>query len=117
MAHKLLYTLLAFTCVLSVLAAPKNVLPVFSESPSAPLPPRRDPFYKAPHGYEAAHPGQVLKIRHAPGNLTKAWNASAAYNILYRTTNSDFKPAWAVTRLYVPKMPGSSLLSYQVACG
>jgi hypothetical protein len=44
-------------------------------------------------------------------------NCSAAYNILYRTTNSRYKPSWAVTTVFVPSsasLPRKSLLSYQV---
>jgi hypothetical protein len=54
-------------------------------------------------------------------------NCSAAYNILYRTTDSQYQPAWAVTTLFVPlsqpnttsiasnsTSPGGALLSYQI---
>lgn len=82
------------------------------------LPPSQDPWYSAPSGYEAAQPGSVLRLRPAPGNLTSTTgNSSAAYNILYRTTDSQYKPTWAVTTLFVPKNNAfnqSSLISYQV---
>ncbi|RGP73136.1 trichothecene c-3 deacetylase [Fusarium longipes] len=92
---------------------------------SEPLPPSKDPWYTAPPGYENSEPGAVLRIRPAPGNLTSITaNSSASYNILYRTTDSHFKPAWAVTTLFVPqlgpdspaqqKFQQSALLSYQV---
>ena len=95
---------------------------------ATPLPPSRDPFYTAPKNYESAAPGAVLRVREAPGNITSALqNCSAAYNILYRTTNSQYKPAWAVTTLYLPVSkptkkstasssisPGDALLSYQI---
>ncbi|KAF4443385.1 hypothetical protein F53441_11434 [Fusarium austroafricanum] len=91
---------------------------------SEPLPPSKDPWYSAPKGYEDKEPGTVLRIRHAPGNLTKVvGNSSATYNILYRTTDSHYKPTWAVTTLFVPKLGSknpaeslwkkSALLSYQ----
>ena len=86
------------------------------------LPPSKDPFYKAPPGYKEVAPGTVLRVRSAPG-LAKAANITTAYNILYRTTDSNYKPSWAVTTLYVPpaaalnaSAKGTKLLSYQVPC-
>ncbi|KAF9771300.1 Trichothecene C-3 esterase [Fusarium sp. DS 682] len=92
---------------------------------SEPLPPSQDPWYTAPEGYEDKEPGTVLRLRPAPGNLNRiTGNSSATYNILYRTTDSQYKPTWAVTTLFVPKLgPNSTaallfnqsaLLSYQV---
>ncbi|KAI8652387.1 hypothetical protein NCS57_01302600 [Fusarium keratoplasticum] len=94
-------------------------------SSAGPLPPSQDPWYTAPEGFENAEPGAVLRLRPAPGNLTKVTgNSSAVYNILYRTTDSQYKPTWAVTTLFVPELgPNSTaarnfdqaaLLSYQV---
>ncbi|KAF4627924.1 hypothetical protein G7Y89_g10225 [Cudoniella acicularis] len=83
---------------------------------STPLPPSQDPFYTAPTGFEFKPPGTILRLRRAPGNLTSVFgNCSSAYNILYRTTDSQYKPAWAVTTLYIPSIPnnGDALLSYQ----
>ncbi|KAL1962662.1 hypothetical protein VTN77DRAFT_9296 [Rasamsonia byssochlamydoides] len=82
--------------------------PVPSSAPSSstlstPLPPSKDPWYTAPPDYESARPGTVLRIRPAPGNLTSVLaNTSAVYNILYRTTDSHYKPSWAVTTLLIP---------------
>jgi hypothetical protein len=48
-------------------------------------------------------------------------DATAAYHILYRTTDSHYQPSWAVTTLFVPKTEYKSpsgrkaLLSYQFA--
>lgn len=83
---------------------------------TAPLPPSQDPWYTAPAGYELASPGEVLRIRPAPGNLTAILsNTSTAYNVLYRTTDSHFRPFWAVTTLFAPRQTSASaLLSYQV---
>lgn len=76
---------------------------------STPLPPSKDPWYTAPANFESAAPGAVLRVRAAPGNLsTSIANASAAYHILYRTTNSRYLPDWAVTTLFVPQNPASS---------
>ncbi|KAK7917330.1 hypothetical protein PG985_010938 [Apiospora marii] len=95
---------------------------------STPLPPSKDPWYTAPADFESAAPGAVLRVRAAPGNLTASMaNASAAYHILYRTTNSRYLPDWAVTTLFVPENPAcdsssnastpggaTALLSYQI---
>ncbi|KAK7416539.1 hypothetical protein QQX98_005143 [Neonectria punicea] len=87
-----------------------------------PLPPSQDPWYKAPPGFESKQPGDVLRLRAAPGNLsTVVENSSAAYHILYRTTDSRRQPSWAVTTLFVPASfyfsPSgkAALLSYQFA--
>ncbi|CAK4034132.1 lipase 1 precursor [Lecanosticta acicola] len=82
-----------------------------------PLPPSKDSWYTAPNNFEAAAPGTILRLRQAPGNLTGVQvNSSVAYNILYRTTNSKYQPAWAVTTLLVPTHPDGNdkLLSYQI---
>ncbi|KAK4545306.1 hypothetical protein LTR36_003486 [Oleoguttula mirabilis] len=83
---------------------------------SVPLPPSQDPWYTTPAGFEDALPGEVLRLRSAPGNITTIYNNSAAaYNILYRTTDSTYNASWAVTTLFVPKHTnGSALLSYQI---
>jgi len=94
-----------------------------SYAPQQVLPPSRDPWYKAPADWELSKPGSVLRIRTAPGNLTTevVANATAAYHILYRTTDSHYHPSWAVTTLFVPKTKFVSpsgrqaLLSYQFA--
>ena len=84
----------------------------------APLPPSKDPWYTEPPGFESAPPGSVLRIREAPGNLTSVINGSqSAWNILYRTTDSRYKPTFAVTTLFTPckaKSNPKALLSYQI---
>ncbi|OAG01115.1 LIP-domain-containing protein [Paraphaeosphaeria sporulosa] len=88
-----------------------------------PIPPSQDPFYTAPHGFEKTAPGTILRIRHAPGNATNVIaNASAVYHIVYRTTDSNYKPAFAVTTLFIPfenatlgtNSSQTSLLSIQI---
>ena len=81
-----------------------------------PVAPREDPWYKAPAGFESAKPGTILRIRTAPGDLTKIFDRSASiYNILFRTTNSHYQPSWAVSTLFVPKTTEShALLSCQL---
>ena len=84
------------------------------------LPPTQDPFYTAPPDFELFLPGTILRIRPDPGNITTVvTNSSAAFNILYRTTDTRYRPAWAVTTLLIPKsrIPDSQnvLLSYHIA--
>jgi hypothetical protein len=105
---------------LAALLSVSTATPTLSDLPAAatPLPPSQDPWYTAPPGFENAAPGTILRTRVAPGNLTSVVaNSSAAFNILYRTTNSRYLPAWAVTTLLVPKdnRSNKALLSYQVA--
>ena len=77
--------------------------------------PSLDDWYTAPAGYEKALPGAILRVRTAPGNVAKAYNASAAYNILYRTTDSRYNATFAVTTLMVPPSGnGTKFLSYQI---
>lgn len=97
-----------------------NVKPITQSI--VPPPPSQDPWYTAPPGFENAAPGTVFKIRNAPGLASHMTNASAAYNILYRTTDTNYQPSWAVTTLYVPlknltkSNKNSPLLSYQLPC-
>ncbi|RMZ92471.1 hypothetical protein DV736_g296, partial [Chaetothyriales sp. CBS 134916] len=87
-----------------------------SNSTDEPIPPSEDPWYTAPYEFEREAPGTILRVRPAPGNLTSiaGINCSAAYNILYRTTNSRYQPTWAVTTLFIPRIISSALLSYQI---
>lgn len=88
-----------------------------SVASSSPLLPSKDPWYTAPTAFENAAPGTVLRFRHAPGNITSLLaNLSAAYKTLYRTTDANLKPSWAVTIVLVPPHNSSStsLLSYQI---
>jgi hypothetical protein len=79
------------------------------------LPPKQDPWYTPTPNYELTTPGTVLRIREAQGNLAStASNCSMAYNILYRTTGSDYKPTYAVTTLFVPAYPVQALLTYGI---
>ncbi|OAP63180.1 hypothetical protein AYL99_02407 [Fonsecaea erecta] len=87
---------------------------------SSPLLPTQDAFYTPPIGFESSVPGTILRLRAATGNLTSIYNASSSvYNILYRTTDAQYQPAWAVTTLFVPSNSSNSsgasgLLSYQI---
>ena len=86
------------------------------------LPPSQDPWYSStPAAYQNTQPGQVLKVRHTPGNLTTiaGKNCSDSYQILYRTTDTNYQASWAVTTLFVPAKLAPApaahpLLSYQI---
>lgn len=90
---------------------------------SHPIPPSLDPWYTAPTGWELKPPGTILRSRNAPGNLSAIiGNSSEAYNLLYRTTDSQFRPSWAVTTVLVPSSPtiskkgtAGNIVSYQIA--
>ncbi|KAI0188873.1 secretory lipase-domain-containing protein [Xylaria flabelliformis] len=69
------------------------------------IPPSQDPWYTAPPGFESAAPGTILRIRPDPSNVTAVVDAAAAYNILYRSTDTRNRPSWAVTTFLVPKNP------------
>lgn len=105
----------------SVYAAPTSQ----DDKLAQPIPPKQDPWYTAPANFQSAKPGEILRVRQAPGNLAEVvGNCSAAYNILYRTTGSLSNPTWAVTTLFVPRAVSpctpkpkgyGSVLSYQIA--
>ncbi|KAI0885862.1 LIP-domain-containing protein [Annulohypoxylon maeteangense] len=104
---------------LGVASASQQLLPGPASQPVAPS---QDPWYSAPIGFEAATPGTILRVRQAPGNLTTVISsATSAYNILYRTTDSRYKPSWAVTTLFIPSTfytapsGNKALISYQFA--
>ncbi|KAH8811278.1 lipase 1 precursor [Xylogone sp. PMI_703] len=105
----LAWLLLATTSVLGASRA-------LNSGPTSPLPPSEDRWYTAPEGFEFAAPGTVLRFRRALGNLTSVVaGTSSAWNILYRTTDSQYRPTFAVTTLFVPANPDpKALLSCQV---
>lgn len=95
--------------------------PSWAGTTSPPLPPSQDPFYTAPPRFEKSAPGTILRIRPVPSNLNLTQsipNCSAAYHILHRTTDTRYRPSWAITTLLLPTSynPASStpLLSYQI---
>ncbi|KAI0503018.1 secretory lipase-domain-containing protein [Xylaria bambusicola] len=69
------------------------------------IPPSQDPWYTAPADFESASPGTILRIRPDPSNITAIVDAAAAYNILFRSTDTRYRPSWAVTTFIVPKNP------------
>ncbi|KAF2732129.1 lipase 1 [Polyplosphaeria fusca] len=113
--------MLLFRCVISLACFTSFALSNELRPRSGPIAPKEDPWYTAPPNFEDASPGTVLRIRKAPGNLTTiVSNSSAAYNILFRSTDARYRPSWAVTTLFVPSKnvtignSTSSLLSLQI---
>jgi hypothetical protein len=95
-------------------AAPKNLFG------RAIPPPSDDPFYVAPSGYESSAPGTILRSRPVPSALslfqTIPLNLKGAWQLLYRTTDSQGNPIATVTTVLVPKNADpKKLVSYQVA--
>ncbi|KAM7203391.1 Secretory lipase domain containing protein [Naviculisporaceae sp. PSN 640] len=92
------------------------------------IPPSLDPWYRAPLEYplSVAEPGQVLKIRPAPGSLNlTVGNLLTAYQILYRSIDSQYNPTFDVTTLFIPlwqarcssssaHLCAHAILSYQI---
>lgn len=89
-----------FLFAAAVLAHPKL-------SPRAIPPPKRDPFYKPPSGWEAEEPGTILRTRKVvDGLIPYSKSTVKAYQILYRTTGSDnHTPSSTVTTVLVPENP------------
>jgi hypothetical protein len=89
------------------LSTTKRLIAAADQEPEAfhiPLPPSLDPWYRAPDGFNwwDYPPGTVLKIRRAPLLNYTVGNAMAAYQILYRSTDSQYNAAWDVTTLFIP---------------
>ncbi|KAH8895401.1 lipase 1 [Thozetella sp. PMI_491] len=84
---------------------------------TAPVPPSQDPWYTPPEGWRCQAPGAPLRVRPAPGNISAIVSGvEIAYNIMYRTTDSQYQPSWAVTTLYIPENANSkALVNYQTA--
>ncbi|OBT60935.1 hypothetical protein VE03_09271 [Pseudogymnoascus sp. 23342-1-I1] len=79
-----------------------------------------DPFYAAPAGLSSAKPGDILRSRPVPYPIaafnTAVVNLKGAYQILYRTTDSNGQPEAAMTTLLIPYNANpAKLLSYQIA--
>ncbi|KAH7311068.1 secretory lipase-like protein 1 precursor [Rhexocercosporidium sp. MPI-PUGE-AT-0058] len=109
----LICTLMQFA---SILAIPVNEQ---LASRPAPLPPTDDPFYTPPTDLSARKPGAILRSRSiGPLSLggSVPFQAKAAYQLLYRTTDTLGDASAAVTTVIIPNKGNSSrLLSYQFA--
>lgn len=106
--------------LLFVVVAALAVVAIPGTASGAPLPPQSDPFYRPPAGYQATAPGTILRTRTvseaAFGYLPQKVQA---WQLLYRTTDTQGNPEATVTTVLEPlnAKPSASrpLLSYQVA--
>lgn len=66
--------------------------------------PSLDPWYKAPEGWEAAKPGDVLRIRQSAYNMTPIpiRNVKDTFQVLFRSTDSQGNATWGVTTVFIP---------------
>jgi hypothetical protein len=89
-----------------------------------PVNPESDTFYTPPANFARKAPGVILRARKVPLGKTKSTlttivgDASAAYELLYRTNDSTGQPTATVATLLVPAHPAPGprrLVSYQVA--
>ncbi|MGV9414455.1 lipase family protein [Nocardia sp. NPDC003693] len=98
-------------------ADPLTIQPDSAEPVAAQVGPI-DHFYDPPAGYESTTPGTILASRSVPVDVAPSVPiAVGAWQLLYRTTDSDGNPYAAVTTVLVPA-GGSGprpLLSVQVA--
>lgn len=89
----------------------------------SPVVPTNDPFYTQPQNISAYLPGQIIASRSVSTSLNSLLGFSvtdlsvqAAYQHLYRTTDSLRNPVAAVTTVLVPhNADPTKLLSYQTA--
>ncbi|KAH8553244.1 secretory lipase [Umbelopsis sp. PMI_123] len=82
--------------------------------------PENDAFYTPPTGYESAPLGSILRTRPVPNQLAAfsllPQNIAAAWQILYRTSDSSGNAQATVTTVIQPHNANASrVLSYQVA--
>ncbi|CAO3690933.1 unnamed protein product [Umbelopsis ramanniana] len=111
--------------VVTVLLSVALLLSASSPVVAAPLKraavqPENDAFYTPPSGYENAALGSILRTRPVPNSLAAfsllPQNIAAAYQILYRTSDSSGNAQATVTTVIEPHNANASrVLSYQVA--
>jgi hypothetical protein len=95
--------------------------PTATLAPTAtPPPPQSDPFYQPPAGYQSSAPGTVLRSRSVDAAaFGQAPQQVQAWQVLYRTTDTQGQPEATVTTVLEPygatPSPTRPLLSYQVA--
>jgi hypothetical protein len=85
-----------------------------------PIAPTLDPFYVPPSGFESSSPGTILRWRVPPYPISAFGadpvNIQAAYQFLYRTTDSFGDAIATMSTILVPHNADyTKLLSYQVA--
>ncbi|KAE8345582.1 hypothetical protein BDV24DRAFT_178284 [Aspergillus arachidicola] len=112
-----IYSILLLLATISQSVA-KNILPLGSAKQDEPLPPSQDPFYTPDEDWEASEPGTILKTRSVTiGSIIKLPTPlQSAHQLLYRTTDAQNQPSYAVTTVLIPiNAQFDRLLSYQVA--
>ncbi len=85
---------------------------------AAPTPPGADPFYAPPSSLAAYAPGTVLRSREVTLQESSNTASSAAYQLLYRSTDANGHPIATVTTVLLPSNPAPGarvLLAYQTA--
>ena len=87
---------------------------------AAPVPlPDDDPFYAQPAGLAAATPGSVLRSRTVSATAYGVPIPARAWQVLYRSSNTDGTPTANVATVIVPLTPAPGgkrpLLAYQTA--
>jgi hypothetical protein len=101
-ATMLVRSLRATVVAIALLGGTAEVSGAFAAS-AAVTPPSADPFYAPPAHLASRKPGAILRSREvtAPG----VDDYSAAYQLLYRSTDAKRKPIAAVTTLFLPSDP------------
>ncbi|MGW6427430.1 lipase family protein [Nocardia sp. NPDC055053] len=87
-------------------------------SSADPLPtPQNDPFYTPPSGWDSEAPGTILNSRPVEvASLTPQAQDADAWQLLYRTTDTDGRPMATVTTVLRPRTGQvKGLISYQAA--
>jgi len=110
----------AHTIVVGLLAVIGAVLVPSATAALAagPVAPASDPFYSSPANLASDAPGTILRSREVTVSGPEQADSSAAYQLLFRTTNATGHPVAAVTTVFLPRVPGAGprrLASYQTA--
>jgi hypothetical protein len=69
--------------------------------------PSQDPFYTPPPGFQHTWPGTILRSRQVTMSGPQAADSSAAYQLMFRSTNATGQPIAAVTTILIPSEPAS----------
>ncbi|THY24578.1 secretory lipase-like protein 1 precursor [Aureobasidium pullulans] len=96
-----------------------SAIPILHKRMTSPPLPQDDPFHVAPSGYETSAPGTILRSRTLNDFSFSGiipLKVQAAYQLLFRTTDSIGNPQAAISTIMVPENANMSrLLSYQTA--
>ncbi|HEX4400179.1 MAG TPA: lipase family protein [Galbitalea sp.] len=110
------------TTALIVIGLVTSAVPAQADAPvTVTTTPSNDPFYAVPPGISDSAPGTILDVRQVSLPVTSGvLDASAVYQVLYRTVDNHNQPTATVTTVFIPTAAwtGSQprpLLSYQTA--